>query len=197
MKNRNILVIPLLLIQLLFLRFWLSCRDFFDYYHFSPYDLELQINEAVSYDGNLPVLIVRFFHNKGTQFVIDVYKRYTHFLDIQLLIALLSFVGLFGLALGVWYFLSEKKKNMKLGVLILSAFLLPLIEVIMNFNLPFVVRLIIIALPFNIISVYGHLRFVKASRPHLVPLTYIALIALSFLWLFIMKSEVFKYCVRI
>ena len=154
------------------LRAWLACKNFLDYYHFSLYDLELQLIYAINHDQGLPVLLARTFHNKLLQFFIDVYKRYTHFLDPQLLITLLTFVGVFGVVISIWYFLNSNKRDKKVFLLIAVSFLIPLIDVVFNLNLPFVIKLLLVAIPFNLLSIYGHIKFLGSGNKKLVYLIY-------------------------
>ncbi len=195
MKNK-LLILLFSCIQLIFLKPWIQCKSFLYDYHFSFYDLELQLIDAVNKDRNLPIFIARFFHNKASQFVIDIYKRYTHFLDLRLLITLLSFVGFFGVLLGIWYFIESKKRNWKIGLLIFLTFLAPFVEVLINPKLPFILKLIIIATPFNVLSIYGHVQFISKHKSLLVLPIYILLIVLSIAWITVIPDQAFNYCTK-
>src|SRR5438046_588964 len=108
---KKILLLPIAFCYYFAFRAWLACIDMMDYYHFSSFDLKLQITNLITYDFDQQIFVTRFFHNKIVQFALDLYKRYTHFFDPLLFISLLSFVGFVGVLLGVWYFLKAKKKN--------------------------------------------------------------------------------------
>ncbi len=194
MKIKVFLILGLLVLQLIPLKAWTACKNFFDYYHFSLYDLELQLIYAINHDQGLPVLLARTFHNKLLQFFIDVYKRYTHFLDPQLLITLLTFVGVFGVVISIWYFLNAKNRNKKLGFLILISFGIPLFEVLINFKLSFIYKLLVVAIPFNLLSFYGHFKFLSSKNTKMVVLTYFVLIALSIFWIILIPDQALKYC---
>ena len=193
MKTK-ILIIGLLILQLLPLKAWIYCKNFFDFYHFTVLDLELQLIYAINHDQGLPVILARIFHNKLLQFFIDIYKRYTHFLDPQLLVTLLTFVGLFGIIISIWYFLNSKKRNKKIGALILISFGIPLLDVVFNFKLPFIYKLLLVAVPFNLVSIYGHFRFLGSDNKKVVMFVYIVLIALSIYWIFMAPGQAVKYC---
>lgn len=193
MKTK-IIIILIFLFQLIPLKAWTACKNFFDFYHFSLYDLELQLIYAINHDQDLPVLLARTFHNKLLQFFIDIYKRYVHFLDPQLLITMLTFVGVFGVLASVWYFLNSKKKNKLILVLILICFILPLGNVIFNFQLPFIFKLLIIALPFNLLSIFGHFNFLNSKNKKAAIFVYVILIALSIYWLVMVPDQAVKYC---
>ncbi len=199
MKNKKTLtlVISLLSIQIFSLKAWLMCRNFVDSYHFSLYDLVLQINDGARHNEGVPVFLVRVFHNKVLQFVIDVYRRYTHFFDWQLLITLISFVGLFGVLLGIWYFVDSKKKNKFVGFLILAMFLTPFIEMLFNPRIDFDLKLFLIAVPFQTVSSIGHYQFMNKHKSLLTLFIYIALIILSIAWIAIIPGQAFRYCAKI
>ncbi len=195
MKFRILIISTLIFLQAASLKAWLVCKNFFDYYHFSLFDLELQLIYAINHDQGLNVFIARMFHNKLLQFFIDVYKRYTHFLDPQLLITLLSFAGLFGVLVGIWYFLKSGKRNKKILFLILISFLFPLLEVITNFKINFIFKLLLIAMPFMALSIYGHLEFIKSQNKFIYIPVYLILIILSLSWLILIPDQALKYCI--
>lgn len=195
MKLRILIISISILLQVVSLKAWLVCKNFFDYYHFSLFDLELQLIYAINHDQDLNIFIARMFHNKLLQFFIDVYKRYTHFLDPQLLITLLSFIGLFGVLVGIWYFLNSRKRNKKVLFLILISFIFPLLEVIINFKINFVLKLLLIAMPFMTLSLYGHLEFIKSQNKFICIPVYLILIILSLSWLILIPDQALKYCI--
>lgn len=188
------LLIPLLVVQLLPLKLWLQCKDFMDYYHYSTYDLELQLIYAINHDSGLPVFIARAFHNKVLQGAIDIYKRYTHFLDWQLLITLITLVGVFGVILSIWYFLNQKKKDRRIAGLIILVFLVPFVEVVIHPNLTFPVKLFLMAMPLNLLSFLGHFTFIKKINSKKAVFVYLILITVSVGWM-MLPSQVLKYCV--
>ena len=187
--NKFLLIILLLIIQIFQTRIWIQCKSFADYYHFSFYDLELQLIYAINHDSGLPVFVARAFHNKVLQGGIDIYKRYTHFLDWQLLITLLSFVGVFGILLSIWSFLNNQKKDKKIGFLILAAFLFPFIEVVINPNLPFAFKLFVIVFPFTLLSILGHYFFIKKYNFKKIIIVYFILSFLSIAWLLLLPEQ--------
>ncbi len=197
MKKRFFLLIPILIIQLLPIRLWNLCKNFLDYYHFSSYDLELQLIYAINHDYELPIIVARIFHNKASQFAIDFYKRYTHFFDWQLFITSISLVGVFGFLLGLWYFLNSERKDKRIGIGILLAFTLPIFEVLFNPNLPFFLKFLLIFAPFHLVSLYGHYRFIKACRTRTSIIVYFFLLVLSLIWILLMPDQAYKYCLKI
>ena len=69
-----ILVSLILILQIVSLKPALGCRDFSSYFHFSSYDLKLQIEDAVHNDVGIPLWQARFFHNKLTFFILDIFR---------------------------------------------------------------------------------------------------------------------------
>jgi hypothetical protein len=198
MKNRNLFVAFLLLIfQLIPLWFWTNCKSFIDSFHFSYYDLTLQLTDLTHKDSSLPIFVTRSLHNKIVQGVLDLYKRYTQFFDIRLFITLFTFVGLFGLFFAIWYFLNSPKKDKRVGFLFLLALMLPLIEVLINPILPFVIKILIIAAPFEILSLYGHYQFLKRKNLKFLIPVYLVLILLSLLWILLLPDILYNYCVKV
>jgi len=196
MKNKKLFsVIFLLAFQLLPLRFWVNCKSFLDTIYFSAYDLELQIIDLIHKDASVPIFVARFFHNKVTQFALDVYKRYTHFLDIGFFASFITFVGIFGMLLGIWYYLNSKKKDKRIGLIILLSFVIPFIEVLFNPVLPFTFKVILIIIPFQVLSAYGHYQFIKKKRSKLITTVYLILIIISIIWIFFLPDAVYKYCI--
>jgi hypothetical protein len=197
--KKLIFIIPLLFIQLIPVRFWGQCQRFLDTYHFSLYDLELQLIYAINHDYELPIFLARVFHNKLVQFFLDIFKRYTHFFDIQLFFTAITLVGLFGYILAIWYFLIAKKKDLRIAILILISVITPLIEVLFNPDLPFLIKFISIFLPFHLLSIFGHYNFIKKnlSKKILVFLVYLVLISITMLGFLEISKTVSNYCVKI
>jgi hypothetical protein len=195
--KKEISLFLILIFQLIPVNVWFSCKSFLDNIHFSYYDLQLQLIELNSRDASSSsVYVTRFFHNKATQFVLDVYKRYTQFLDIRLFVTLMTFVGVFGILLAFWYFLGSKKKDVRVGILILISFLTPLVEVVLNPDIPFMFKFIIFIVPFEILSLYGHYQFLKQKKAKILIPIYFVLIIFSILWLFTLPDLVYSFCVK-
>ncbi len=197
MKIRNLFILLIIFIQALSLKTWLSCKNFLDYYHFSLTDLTLQVNYALMSDGDESIIVAHLLHNKLVQFVLDIYKRYLHFFDLQMIITLIGFLSLVGLVLGIWYLVNSKKKNIFVIVFALLIFVFPLIEIIFNLPFPFILKIIFITIPMLMVSIYGHYHFIWEKNIRIVILVYLLLITLSLLWLFILPEQAFKYCIKV
>jgi hypothetical protein len=195
MKDKKIIsVLFLLVFQLTPLRLWLKCKSFLDSIHFSYYDLKLQMIDLIHKDVSVPIIAVRFFHNKITQFTLDIYKRYTQFLDIGFFASFITFVGSFGMLMGIWYFLNSKKKDKRIAMVIFLSFFFPFIEVLVNPSLPLFIKIILIFAPFQILSAYGHYQFIKEKKSKLIIIVYSILIIISIIWIFFLPGAVYKFC---
>ena len=190
---KKLILFLILLVQLFALKPWFLCRNFI--YHFSMLDLNLQLIDAIHTDYG-PILVTRIFHNKPVFFILDIYRRYLHFIDVQLLTVLLSLVGIFGFISGLWYFLNTKKKEKVLSILILWAFIFPLLEIIFDFKLDFPIKLGIFWFPFVVISTWGHWKFISSKKLRSVVFIYLILMALSVGLLISYPNDAFLYCYK-
>ena len=192
---KKLLIFLLSIVNIVYLRYWLSCVDLNYVYHFSAYDLQLQVIDAIHTDTS-SIFVTRFFHNKISLFVLDVFKRYTHLLDIQLLICLISFAGFFGLLLGFWYYFNSKNKKIYITLSLLIFFLFPLLEVIFNFKIAFLIKILIFWIPLFIISSFGNWSFIRSKNTKIVFFIYLILIVLSILWLINFPQLAYTYCTK-
>lgn len=187
---KKLILFLALLVQLLALKPWLLCRNFI--YHFSVLDLNLQLIDAIHTDYG-SILVTRIFHNKPVFFILDIYKRYVHYIDIQFLTALISFVGFLGLLFGVWYFLSAKKKHKTLAILLMFIVIFPLMEILLDFKINFAVKLGLFWLPLIFFSSWGNWRFLEEKKQAaLIILLFV--IIFSFVFLIIYPQNAYFYC---
>jgi hypothetical protein len=194
MKRKIILVVAVV-IELIFLKQWLSCMRYPGQFHFSQFDLSLRLIEAIHNDGGVPLFIVRLFHNKIVGTVIDVYNSYTHYWDITFLVSLLSFVGVFGLLSCVWYLFRGKLKGWA-GILFAVALVFPIVEILVTYNFPFILQLGLIAIPLAIMSSVGWWHFL-AGENRLRYGLFIVLEILSILWLLsVLLQSNLIFCLR-
>lgn len=190
---KKVVLLFIIFVQIFALKPWLLCRDFI--YHFSILDLNLQLIDAIHTDTG-PLLLTRVFHNKPVFFILDIYRRYVHFIDPQLLIALLSLVGFFGLILGIWYFFDSKKKNKLIGFMLLLGFVYPLFEIFLDFKINFLIKIGIFWFPFMIISAWGNWRLIKSKSLTSAVFIYIVLILISIGLLINYSNSVSLYCYK-
>lgn len=190
---RKIILLVSILFPLYSVTLWKKCLDFASVYHFSRYDLELQLIDAIHTDtGSL--IVTRIFHNKPVFLLLDIFKRYTLVLDVNLLVSMLSLVGVVGVVLGLWYLLSQRRKYLSC-LLILVLMLLPLIVVI-NPGVPFKFLLPMFFVPFFLLSALGHYRFIEEYRlKKMLLIFYLVLFILSLVMVIAYPQSAYTYCV--
>lgn len=193
---KKILLIPILFFNFFAVQAWLKCIDLLDYYHISFFDVQLQVNDGTISDKGGMVFVARMFHNKILQFVLDFYKRYTRLLDIELFIALFSFVGFIGILFGIWYFLRERNKDLKFRLLFLSSLVFPFIQVFFNPKIAGELRLIFVFGPLFLISLFGHIEFIRKNNNKVPTLVYLICFLISAGWLIVFPQEAYKYCLK-
>jgi len=154
------------------------------------------MESLVNNDSGIPPIIVRFFHNKITVFM-DVFTRYyLRFWDFRFTLNLLSVVGCFGLVLGFWYLLNGNfGKKKYLWVILAFLLLIPLIEIMLEPNINIILRMIIVALPLQIFSVFGVWQFLKNDPRRFRVLFIICLLFVSAWWISILFNDISGYCV--
>jgi hypothetical protein len=195
MKKINyVLIVIILVLQFIYLRPGLQCWDWNSSYHFSLYDVKLQVDAAIRADKNVPILFTRAMHNKATYLVLDIFKRLMLFMDFRFLVSYLLPAGLFGLMTAVFLIIKEKLlRNNWLDfwvVLLFYSLGVRLFEIIISPNFSFVLKLILMVLPQLILAAYGIYRQLKEKKYWLV----IVLILISGLWIKVFPKEILNFC---
>lgn len=193
---RTFFIIIIAVIGVISARPWFSCNRFADNFYFSALDLKLRLIEAVHNDKDTSINLVRFFHNKGSGAVFDLFKHYMQFFDIQFLINFLSFAGIFGLIYGLWFYLNKNNKNkiLKYGILIL--FIFPFIEISINPPIAFNIKLLTLLIPYQLTVLLGFWNFLKKDI-NIFKLAFILfLVVISIWWIMIFPNNVFDYCLK-
>lgn len=180
MKPKFIFIV-LAVIELLFLKQWFTCVKFASQFYFSAFDLKLRLIEAIHNDGDVPLFIVRLFHNKILGTFLDVYNNYVSYWEITFIIQLLSFVGAFGLFCCIWYLFREKRNRWML-ILFAIALFMPFVEIFAILHVSFVFRLALIVIPLFAMSFLGWREFLESEERFKYWL-FILLMILSLIWL--------------
>jgi hypothetical protein len=71
---------------------------------------------------------------------------------------------------------------------------MPLLEVFFNFHINFLFKIALIAIPFNLLSFFGHLKLLNLSHKKIVFLFYFVVILLSISWIILIPHQAIKYC---
>lgn len=180
--RKNILLLPFLIVIALYSGFWTNCTRLSDLFYFSEFDLRLRIIEAINNDEGIPLLIVRIFHNKVIGFILDVYRHILHFWDVNFLVWLISFLGIFSFVYGL-YLLRFKRKRKLIGVLFLTLASLQFLEVIIKFDFLYKWKFFILLFLYSSISLVGLSEFIKRNSFRISISLIMILFLLSIWWM--------------
>jgi|SRR6185369_14330048 len=133
---------------------WVNCRDFVGEFHYSQINLDLQLTGAIHNDREIPIWLVRVFHNKVVGAFFAVFDSYSKFWGALFLTSFLSFAGIVGLGAQFYSFFTNKKR-FAVWIAFLALLVSPLVEIFLFNYLPFAVRLTLIAFPFVAWSMLG------------------------------------------
>lgn len=159
----KLLIAFILSVQVFAVWQWALCTSFSDQFHFSSLDLNLRLIESIHNDVGVPITEVRLYHNKPVGFVFDIFNSYLQFWNVLFLASFLSLAGVFGLAVGFYSFFT-KKKNVFLWLLFGYLLLVPFVEIFGFTKLPYLLRLVLIAIPFVVWSMYGYWNLLKEKK---------------------------------
>lgn len=165
-------------VQLFVLAQWFGYKDFTSPFHFSLFDLQLRIIESVHNDKEIPLSLVRMLHNKAVGSVLDVFTHYLQFWNILFLSRFISLAGVIGLGAGLYYFFAGKKSK-RLWLLFVYLLLVPFIEIFLYTKLPYLFRLVVLAVPFVAWSMWGYWYILQEKK---ISWTWIVLLLLLSIW---------------
>lgn len=186
----------LLLTELAFLRLWFVCKELRDFFYFSMQNIQLIIIDQIHNDVGIPLLLVRIFHNKGTVTVIELIRHYLYFWDIRFLLPFISPIGVFAVFAGFWYLLRSKMPAIQKTFFLIILLSIPLVEMILKPQLPFSARLILLSVPYVLLSVIGVWHFLSPKQPIRYGIFFVLLV-LSLWWYFVFQNELLNFCVKI
>lgn len=189
---KKITIILIFFIEVWTTRLWLICSKFADFFHFSYFDMQLKIEEAVHNDKGFPSAIARIFHNKIVFFFHDTSSSYMRFWDIRFGAGFFTIIGYFGLFCGFWYLLKSKIKFNKLIAIIYL--LIPFTEVFRLIH-SYQIDLIILSFPYQIISLYGIWNFIQQYNKKGLALV-VVLIILSIWYIYALPQDILLSCFK-
>jgi len=189
---KRILLLIILIISISQISSWFGCRDFKDAFHFLKYSVLLELDNLVHNDTDLPFALIRAYHNKVIQTVINIFSAYLRFWDILFLVNLLLPIGILGL---LWGLLDGSKVKI-VQILTIIASILPFVEIFFKPFIYFPIKIILLSLPILIISIYGISIFLKEKRGKLSYLIVTATLLLSIWWRFVMPAEIWSFCLK-
>lgn len=191
---RKFLLIFLIVIELLYLRAWFTCDRLSQFYLFSYSSSLLDMKGELGPDKNLPLWLIRIFHNKPIDISLDIARNYIQFWDIRFLISVLSIIGVVGFLYGFYYFFQSIKKNSFVLVLIVILILFPFIETFFDPRIDFRLKIALLAFPYELFSLFGFWKFMKLSHHQLFIIMTFVLIDISLWFLYITQGNVYALC---
>jgi len=193
MKLKYLIFITLVILFGYLLRNMLVCTNYNGNFHYSSVVDSFHLKQLIANEGSTSIILVRIFHNKLTLFAFDIFGRYMQFFDISYLIKILSLAGLLGLLNFYYLLLSQKIKNKFIdyfGVLIL---MFPLLEIFQITKQNFLIKMILLIIPYQIASFIGTLSFLKQNKKFSIAL-YFVLLILSVGWIIVFKNDALSFC---
>jgi hypothetical protein len=173
---------------------WRACTQLYGHFYTNTAEFALHLQDVIYNDSNQSILLVRVFHNKIVEGVIDIFRRYIELIDIRFFISFLSFIGFIGILFAIWYIFTLSKK--KLIALFLFIMFLPLGEILLHPNLEIRIKFFYLVFPFMLFSLYGHYQYLGRNMNKWTILFYICLIVISLGFLSFFPDEFYNYCVK-
>lgn len=189
---QSILIVLTAVIEIVFLQVWSTCHNLSDKFHFSIFDANLKLQEAITNDVGYSTYAARFFHNKVIVYGTEFLNKYILFWDVRFDVLLFSLIGYFGILYGLWLLITTRRNYVKRLIILGIVLLLPLIEIFQLFQ-PFQVRFVITILPMYVISLFGLWQFMKRyKRKGLISL--FVLLLLSLWYGSVLHNDFNNYC---
>lgn len=194
MKRKITLIIVSFVIENIVLAKWfIYCKELKDVLRITTPQITEYITRDIHNEQQVPLFIIRFFYNKVSETIFWGLKPYLRFWDVSYFVSLLSLIGCIGILFGIGYFLIQKKKPLSVSVLFIWLFLITLFEVFFHPNTFYTLRLILIAVPLELISLFG-LWMALTKNKAVLPIIIIG-IALSILLLSFYPTDFLNYCI--
>jgi len=194
MKKIFIFILFILLILYRLYQFSI-CKSYTDIFHYSSSVFAFYDSEFFHNDNSGPFWLIRFFHNKITIFLPLVFHTYLRFWDTVFLVDFLTFVGVFGLVLGIWYICTGKRKK-SLFILLGLILVTPFVEIFFSEKLPFLLRLLILWIPLQLTSFYGIKKYLSAKANWKRYILFLLLVVISILWILGLNTSMYSYCIK-
>ncbi len=191
---RIVLLISIAFVELFALSKWLSCRLFTDLFYFTPQMMTARLIHDLNANQELPLTLNRLLHNKVIYFLWGSAQTYLQYWDIRFLKAFVGIVGAIGIILGIWYIVTKFYRRLLLWILIGLVSIFCFIELFLQPIYPFIMKLIVLGVFFQGISLFGYWHFLAGSKK----LRYgfiIVLMLLSILTLLLFPQGYSLYCI--
>jgi hypothetical protein len=185
MITKRILLIATIIIFFLTLFGWRGKTGFKQNFGLSMPELQSVVNREAAGDFGLVALKpTRFFHNKISYLFFRLIEYYIVLIDFDFLIPIISLAGTLGFYLGCYFLIKDYGEK---GLLLLTSWFLliyPYLILIFSLKIVFIWKVILIALPYQLLSIFGFLSLEKIFNSPRQKLLF------SFLWLVLILLSV-------
>lgn len=193
MKLKYFYLIFLCIIFGLLLNLIFICKNYNGNFHFENHVISFHLNELIQTEESTSITITRFFHNKISVFIFDLFSRYLQFFNIFYLINILSIFGVFGLFYFYFSIFKEEKINKFFKFFSIILLLIPFLEIFQFNKHVFVIKIIMLIIPYQIASFLGILFFIRKGD-FIKILICSLLILLSIGWFIVFNKEILSFC---
>lgn len=192
MSFRYVILIFLITLFGYLLKTHLSCANYNGNFHYSSHVVSFHLNELISGERQVPIFIVRLFHNKITIFLFDIFNRYIQFFNIFYLINIIGLAGLFGLFYFYFYFFAYTE-NRFIKIFAVFILLLPFLEIFQLTKQTFFLKMLYLILPYQTIALVGFFFFLKQNK-RISYIIYFLLLLMSIGWIIVFQRESLNFC---
>lgn len=193
MKYNIVLIIGIVGLEILILKMWLFCQRFADPFYYSALDIQLKVNAAISNDIGYSTFLVRFLHNKVYVSANELINSYIQFFDMQFVILFFSLIGVFGIVCGLYY-LIKKENTLRIKLIFVTLVLVPVLIIFNKYSLV-IIQVFVLWLPFQALSAYGVIQFIKNHRKSGIPIVLI-LFVVSIWYMLLMQKDYLMFCLK-
>ena len=148
-------------IQLLAFSRWLSCKHFHDFFYFTPEVMNIRLYNAITDHVGITPTITRIFNNKIESLFWGVSKTLLQYWDIRFLESFLGLIGVFGVILFFWFFVTKSLHKKYFGFSIFAISILALFHVIFKPITLFPLSILLFGILFQSMSLFGIWEFLK------------------------------------
>ncbi len=176
------------------LSLWQKYHIFKNNFHFSQYETTLKLDDAIHNDINIPITLIRFYHNKIVFYSIDFFDKQIQFLDIVFLNNFISITGIAGVIFGI-IFLAQTKKTIYLWTILTVLLIINLIEIYFNPKISFLLKINFLAFPYLLLSILGYFFLLKKQKTKQAVFFVLIVFILTVYWqIFFLAQELTNYC---
>ncbi len=171
----------------------LLCVDYNGNFHYSSHVASFHLNELTTGDHQVPIFMVRFFHNKISVLLLDIFNRYIQFFNIFYLVNILGIAGTFGLLYFYFSLFSQKIRNKFIRIFGLIILLLPFLEIFQLIKQAFLLKITYLFLPYQIAALLGFFFFLKQKKTVSYTICFLLLL-LTIGWTIVFQNDALSFC---